>query len=301
MTVEERLPARDVLEQAGYTAGVATEGATLVRDGSNIIYRLRDGVVARIGRPGTEATARLEIQVSNWLQQRSFPAVRAAPALPQPTVIGDRPITWWNLLPEHRSATTAELGSTLRRLHNLPVPDNFMLPEVDPFKGLESRISSATILSEVDRKWLTSMLEGLRVEHSHLPEGLPPTAIHGDAWQGNLAVPQLPSGESPDPILLDFENFGIGRPEWDLISVAVDRTDFERISADEYEAFVRSYGGYDATAWQGYRTLASIRELRWTCFILDKANSSQHAKTEAQHRISCLRGEIPRPWQWKAF
>jgi hypothetical protein len=38
------------------------------------------------------------------------------------------------------------------------------------------------------------------------------------------------------PILLDLEHVSIGGPEWDLISVAVDRTDFERISAEDYRA-----------------------------------------------------------------
>jgi aminoglycoside phosphotransferase (APT) family kinase protein len=148
---------------------------------------------------------------------------------------------------------------------------------------------------------LASTLEGLRTEFRHLPDGLPSTVVHGDAWQGNVVVPDVPIDGDPVPIMLDFENVGVGHPEWDLISVAVDRTDFERITADEYAAFVTSYGGYDVTTWEGYRTLASIRELRWTCFALSKANTNQRAVHEARHRLACLRGEVPRPWRWEAF
>ncbi|WP_245734113.1 phosphotransferase enzyme family protein [Lentzea jiangxiensis] len=301
MTVEVRLPARDVLEQAGLAAGVNVEGAELVRDGSNIIYRLRGGIVARIGRSGTEATARLEVDVSAWLKRCLFPAVRLVPTLLQPTMIDGRPVTWWNFLPKHRPATTAELGLTLRNFHQLPMPDELDLAEVDPFSGLEAKISRADILSEDDRLWLTSTLDDLRAEFQHLPVGVPPTVVHGDAWQGNVVVPDVPIGKNPVPIMLDFENVGVGHPEWDLISVAVDRTDFERITADEYAEFVTSYGGYDVTAWEGYRTLASIRELRWACFALSKANTSQRAAREAHHRLACLRGEVPRPWRWEAF
>jgi aminoglycoside phosphotransferase (APT) family kinase protein len=295
------LPAFDVLEQAGAAADVSTDGAALIRDGSNILYRLRGDIVARIGRPGTEATARREIAVAAWLERCSFPAARVAAVSRQPTMIGDRPITWWNLVPEHRPATTAELGSVLRKLHRLPTPKALDLADVDPFSELEERISNAKRLPDDDRLWLESKLAHLRAEYRRLPAGLPSTVVHGDAWQGNVVVPLTSAAIGPDPIMLDFENVGLGRPEWDLVSVAVDRTDFERISDDEYAAFVTSYGGYDITGWEGYRTLASIRELRWVCFVLSKADTSQQANDEVRHRLSCLRGEIPRPWRWNAF
>jgi hypothetical protein len=44
--------------------------------------------------------------------------------------------------------------------------------------------------------------------------------------------------------------------------------------------------------------VADIYELRWVCFALSRAESDSNTRTEADHRIACLRGEIPRPWTW---
>ena len=206
------------------------------------------------------------------------------------------PVTWWKLLPEHRPATPAELGAVLHELHALPIPETLQLPQLNPFERLAERIDAAGTVPEADRAWLREHLTKLEAAHANLLPGLPRCVVHGDAWQGNIAVP-MDSG----PILLDLEHVSIGRPEWDLLSVAVDRTDFERISAEDYRAFTDAYGGFDVTTWPGYRTLAAIRELRWVSFVLSKADTNRDAARETQHRLACLRGEIPQPWSWSAF
>lgn len=286
----------DVLTAAGAKAGVRTEDATLIRDGSNTLFALPGNVIARVGRPGGQAVAEREVRASRWLAANGIPVVRTLPGVDQPTVVGGRAVTWWVRLPEHRNATPAELGAVLRALHALPIPHELALPQVDPFDGLTDRIGAATWLPNEDRSWLHEEVERLRVEHAALPPGLPPCVVHGDAWQGNVAVPQ-----GGPPVLLDLEHIGVGRPEWDLVSLAVDYTDFNRISSSDYRDFVNSYGGYDVTEWPGYRTLATIRELRWAGFTLSKAVTSRDAANEAQHRVACLRGEVSRPWSWSAF
>lgn len=45
---------RDVLTVAARKAGVSTAEATLIRDGTNVIYEMADGVVARVGPPGSQ-------------------------------------------------------------------------------------------------------------------------------------------------------------------------------------------------------------------------------------------------------
>ncbi|WP_344881181.1 aminoglycoside phosphotransferase family protein [Allokutzneria multivorans] len=272
-----------------------TADATLIRDGSNTLFALPGNVIARVGRPGRLAVAEREVRASRWLADNGIPVVRTLPEVDQPTEVGDRGVTWWVRLPEHRNATPAELGAVLRELHALPIPHELALPQVDPFDGLTDRIGAAAWLPDEDRTWLYEEVERLRVEHADLPSGLPLSVVHGDAWQGNVAV------SNGSPVLLDLEDIGLGRPEWDLVSLAVDHTDFDRISSSDYRDFVNSYGGYDVTAWRGYRTLATIRELRWAGFTLDKAATSQEAAREAQHRTACLRGEVSRPWSWLAF
>ncbi len=92
----------------------------------------------------------------------------------------------------------------------------------------------------------------------------------------------------------------LGRREWDLVPLAVDYTDFARLTREDYSSFVDAYGGYDVTTVSGYRTIADIQELRWACFVLSRSATSTDAAHEARHRIACLRGDLPRPWSWTA-
>ncbi|MFE5565071.1 phosphotransferase enzyme family protein [Amycolatopsis japonica] len=286
-----------VLKAAGERAAVPTAGAALIRDGTNVLFRLTGGVVARIGLPGSQCAVERQIQASRWLDRAGVPVVRLVESIEQPTLVEGRPVTWWVELPAHRHATPAELGSTLRRLHNLEPPDAPSLPAADPFDGLRSSIDGGVVLSGEDRGWLKEMVEQLRADYRQLVPNLQPAVIHGDAWQGNVAVPVT----GGDPVLLDLDHLGIGPREWDLVSLAVDYTDFARITESDYRAFVAAYGGYDMTTWPGYRTIAAARELRWTLFAVGKANSSVKAAEQARHRVACLKGEIVRPWTWSAL
>jgi hypothetical protein len=285
-----------VLAAAARIAGLDSSGAELIRDGSNVMYRLPGRVVARIGRRNSEDTARLEVLMSEWLTAAGLPVVKALRDLPQPVVVSARPVTWWELLPEHRPATPAELGSVLRAFHALPEPDVPRLPPHDPFANLDQRIVDAATLSPGDRTWLREHLTQLRLRFRQLPSTQPMQMIHGDAWQGNVAV-----AHSTPPILLDLEMVSIGRREWDLVQIAVDYTDFARIDAEEYHSFVAAYGGYDVTTTPSYRTFADLQELRWVCFALSKAAVRPDAARQVRHRIACIRGDRPRPWTWEAI
>lgn len=289
-------PAADVLVAAGQLAGVDVTDAELIRDGSNVLYRTKQGAVARIGKPSSKDVAELEVRVSRWLTDVGLPVVQLLPDTPQPTVVQDWPVTWWVLLPEHRPAMPAELGRVLRNLHALPVPTELDLPTFDPFTGLAQRITDTPGVSDDDRVWLTRHLAELRERYNHVALHEPTNVIHGDAWQGNVAV--LESGEV---VLLDLEKVSIGHVEWDLVQLAVDRTDFARLTGEEYQSFVDAYGGYDVTSSSAYRVLADIQELRWVCFVLSKSESSSNAAEETRNRIACLKGEVPRPWKWRAF
>jgi aminoglycoside phosphotransferase (APT) family kinase protein len=260
------------------------------------MYRLPDDVVARVGRPDTASTARREVKVSHWLTASGLPVTQALPDLPQPTIVDGRPVTWWRLLPEHRPANPGELGSALRTLHALPVPTTLNLPTSDPFDRFDVRISGAQGLGADNQEWLAQHVTDLRERYDRLALGEPHHVIHGDAWQGNIAVPAF-----GPPILLDLEDVAIGHPDWDLIQLAVDYTDFARLDEHDYRDFVDAYGGHDITATAGFRVWADIQELRWTCFVIGKSHNNPAARDEALGRIACLRGEIPRPWSWNAF
>ena len=295
-TIDHVTTAYSVLTTAAKRAGLDATGGELIRDGSNVMYRLDSGIVARVGRPGTAETARREVLVSRWLTDCGLSVVQALRDVRQAVVVDDRPVTWWALLPPHRPATPAELGAVLRAFHALSAPELPQLPQHDPFANLDQRIIDAPGIDTDDRTWLCGHLAALRRNYQDITQDRPGEVMHGDAWQGNVAVP-----EAGLPILLDLEVVSLGNREWDLIQIAVDHTDFARITTDEYHSFVDAYGGYDVTTSPGYRTLADIQELRWVCFALSKAQTRRDAAQQVRHRIACIRGKLPRPWSWDAL
>ncbi|MEU2178640.1 aminoglycoside phosphotransferase family protein [Nocardia sp. NPDC019219] len=284
-----------ILAEAARRADLELTDQEMIREGSHAIYRAGD-VVARIGEPGSLNDAERELRVSQWLNSCGIPTVKAVSELAQPILVDDRPVTWWHLIPDHRPATPAELGAMLRALHSLTPPTDPGLPRYAPFGDLRMRLATADTVNEDDRTWLLMRYDELRRRYDELPEPPRLTVIHGDAWQGNLVVP--PTGI---PTVLDLDKVSLGRPEWDLIQLAVDYADFARVSEADYLSFVHAYGGYDVTTWPTFRLFADLQELRWAGFALGQAGASKSAAQQAEHRIACLRGKVTRPWRWEAL
>ncbi|MFI5779103.1 phosphotransferase enzyme family protein [Nocardia sp. NPDC051570] len=286
----------EVLADAAQVADIDLNGRRIIREGSHAIYQVAGGIVARIGKRGSREAAEREVRISQWLNSVGIRAVEPVESLPQPVVVDDRPVTWWRLIPDHRPATPAELGSMLHALHTLTPPNEPKLPEYDPFDTLRERLVASDVADEGDRMWLQSHYDDLRRRFDELPKPQALHVIHGDAWQGNLVVPA-----SGTPILLDLDKVSLGWPEWDLIQLAVDYTDFSRVSEADYRSFVEAYGGFDLTTQPSFRVLADIQELRWVGFALGQATASAAVAQQAKHRIACLRGKVPRPWRWEAL
>ncbi|WP_409185967.1 phosphotransferase family protein [Amycolatopsis sp. VS8301801F10] len=281
---------------AAETAGIDATDMTLIRDGSNAVVRLPHHVVARVGPPGTTASAARQVHVARWLADSGITVVMPLASPPQPTLVDDRPVTWWTELPDHRQSSPAELGTALQALHRLPPPPRPALPPYDGFAGIGERIASARHLDPDDRHWLADRLAQLRRAVDALDLHRTTRVLHGDAWQGNLVVPLT----GCDPVLLDLDHVSLGHPAWDLVPLAADHADFARITDADYHSFVTAYGGHDITATPLFRTLADVAELRWTAFVLGKTTNPE-ARQETRHRIACLRGHAPRPWTWTAF
>lgn len=259
------------------------------------MWELPGGIVGRVGEYGTEDTACKEVAVSRWLKSSGVRAARVIENLVQPTVVDGYPITWWKLLPQSRPATPAELGATLRRLHDIPAPHDFEMPHFSPFGATGERLKRAEKFRPEDTAWVLNRMTELNRRCKELLPSVSSGVIHGDAWQGNFVVI-----DDQEPVIIDLEAFCVGPRIWDLIAIAVDYTDFARLSGGEYEEFVATYG-FDVTTSPAYRTLADVQELRWTSYILGKAKPGSAEETEAAHRVACLKGEISRPWTWAPF
>lgn len=284
-----------LLRKAADINGFDASEAKLVRNGSHVMWTLRDDVVARVGELGTTAVAEREVAISAWLNGSGVRVVRTLPSATQPTVVDGYPVTWWELLPKHRQATPTELGSVLRKFHRVPVPRHRPIPRFAPLSDLRQRLTRAAVSTQIDVAWLLSRVGDLERRYAEETTSAESGLIHGDAWQGNVAV--LDNGVR---VVLDLEAVSVGPQSWDLVAIAVDCTDFGRISRPDYEKFVSAYG-LDVLTLEWYRLLADIQELRWTAFVVVKAEYDHNAAEEAVRRIACLKGEVPKPWRWRAF
>ncbi|MFD8912754.1 phosphotransferase [Streptomyces sp. NPDC059575] len=285
-------PALDALRDACAEIGLDARGAEPVRIAENQIWRLQQGVIARIAPPDRFRSAIREIEVARWLAGQDIPVVRAL-RVEQPLERGGRVLTFWEELPPHRQGSTQDVAVALKRLHALPLPD-FDIGRLDPFVRIPERLHAAHTLTDDDRKWLTSLYEDLVGRwNAGLPPGLAAAPVHGDAWPGNVV--RLEHGGW---LLMDLERFSAGPPEWDLVSTAVRTKTTGAVTEAEYDAFCDIYG-HDVTTWAGYEVLARARELRMVTYAAQHAATNQQWRDEAQYRVDCLRGRGgSRPWRW---
>lgn len=285
---------RRVLRAACRRIGLSDEEAQPIRIAGNAIWRLPGGIVARISRPNGQETAERELAVARWLTGHGVRTVRPA-VVDHPVLVDGQPVTFWDELPPHRPGAAADVARLLKQMHQLSLPASLSLPPLEPLTKPTCRIANAGILTTDDRRWLQDHARRLTADFAGLPAGLPPCALHGDAWDGNVAV-----DTDGTAYLLDLENTCYGPPEWDLVSTAVKHLTTATVTAAAYEDFCSTYGT-DVTSWSGYPALAGIRELCMVAFALQIADEHPHARMEAQHRVDCLRGRKgPRPWTWTA-
>lgn len=180
---------QSVVAQAAALANVALEDLEVIRAGSNVVVRACPGVVARIGPRGSLDVARRQLTMARWLHRCGLRVITEIEIAAQPTVVDGYPVTWWHLAPPHRHATPAELASVLRDLHALPVPDKPRLDPLDPFVGLDGIADCPAVPTNTDRAWLRDRVDSLRREYAAVLVQLELVVIHGDAWQGNVIVP----------------------------------------------------------------------------------------------------------------
>lgn len=272
--------------------GIDADQARLIRAGENTLYRLPGGVVARVTREGQTETARKETRVSRWLRAAGVPVVEIVPDIVQPKEVDGRAITFWRELPDHSEGSIEQVADILRQIHRLQPPPELELPPLAPFIRLRQRIIEAPVLKGADRDWLLRHLKQLQGRYQNLPAGLPSSAVHGDAWGGNIVA------TIAGPVVLDLERFAFGPPEWDLASIAVDHFTFGSLSAQQWATFCERYG-HDVTSWSGYAVLRDARELRKVTFAAQMAAQHPGLDEQAKYRLSCIRGDHgPRPWHW---
>jgi aminoglycoside phosphotransferase (APT) family kinase protein len=266
-----------------------------MRLGENALFHLpEDGVVVRIARTMEYWPDVIkEVDVARWLARIHFPAAQVYD-VPQPVSVGGYPVTFWHFIvgrPGDRR-DIATLGRVLRHLHAIPPPTSFALPHQDILGRVEGRIKAAMV-PLTDKFALLKRLSDLRTELVGLRYPLRPAPTHGDAHNENLI---MCDGQ---PVLIDFERFAWGQPEWDLAMTATEYLIAKWWTDEEYGQFVDAYG-YDVTSWtEGFDILRGVHELKMTTWLMQNVAESPEIAEEYQVRMRTLRGE-PSPG-WRPF
>lgn len=280
--------------------GINSSGAELIRLGSNGVFRIGDNGIVRVAPPmarsSTRATilenAKKQIAVSRWLMSVGYSVTRAMDVV-QPVEAEDCAVTFWESVgPETVFAPIEQVAELIRRLHDLDWPPATVdLPELLPFGGAGEPVPEFDGLTTSDAAFMRERYLWAREKFGRLEYPLGRGPIHGDANVGNVLVDSR--GEA---VLIDLDSFSIGPREWDLIQTALFADRLGWHTAEEYRIFVEVYG-YDITQWEGYETLADMREIAMTAWLSNQARTSSGAASEAAKRIEAIRsGGSRRDW-----
>jgi thiamine kinase-like enzyme len=231
-----------------------------------------------------------EVNVARWLASLDFPAAQVTD-VEQPIVVAGHPVTFWHYIPGPIGGrgSIGAMGTLLRRLHALPRPSTFRLPVEDILGRIAPRIEKVSI-PPADKEFLSLRLVELRSMISQLYFPLPASPTHGDAHTDNLII------SDGRPVLIDFERFSWGQPEWDLALTATEYQMAGWWSEEEYRAFVDAYG-YDVTTWSGFPVLREVHALKMTTWLMQNVQESQEIAAEYAVRMQTLRDGVVQPWR----
>jgi Ser/Thr protein kinase RdoA (MazF antagonist) len=285
--------AEGVLVAACAQAELDDDGARLLRLGENALFHLpTEAVVVRIARTMDYwRDAAKEVSVSRWLAGAQFPAAQVHLAA-QPIAVSGHPVTFWRFIDgrDGSPADIAGLGALLRRLHTMPRPTEFDLPGEDILGRVRRRIEAAPVPA-TDKDFLTRRFHELSAAVSGLRYPLSAAPTHGDAHVQNLMV------RDGRPILIDFERFAWGHPEWDISMTATEYLTAGWWTDAQYDSFVQAYG-YDVTSWsEGFPVLRAVHEIKMTTWLMQNVNESPEIAREYEARMQTIRGQGEPPWR----
>jgi Ser/Thr protein kinase RdoA (MazF antagonist) len=285
--------AAQVLNRACNAVGLNPSGARPLRLGENALFHLpTESVVVRIARTiDYWPDAVNEVNVARWLADHDFPAAEAVD-IAQPIAVENHPVTFWRFI-QGRNGTRddiATLGTVLRRLHALPRPSTFSLPQENILERVQARVET-TPVPTADKEFLLCLLAELHSEVNTLRFPLRPSPTHGDAHSENIMI------RDGQAVLIDFERFAWGQPEWDLAMTATEYMTAGWWTDDEYRRFVDAYG-YDVVSWtEGFGVLRRVHELKMTTWLMQNVNESLEVADEYQVRMRTIRDGISSTWR----
>lgn len=281
----------EALASACATVGLDANGAQVIYERSNAVYRLAHApVVVRLRyAPGSaEWMARLtaSVRVTAWLTEREFPTVRPWD-VDQPVAAGGHIVTFWHYVPEAGPPWSGidTLAHLLRMLHQQPDPP-VDLPQTNPLGSLRADVDRCEWLTQTQRTWLVSRSDDLEHQYRETSWTLGCGLLHGDAWTDNLIHTH------DGAVLADWDSVSYGPREQDLVPSKM-RYRFGQPVA-EWEQFCVAYG-IDPAGLHGLPVLQQMRELRALAAYIRSSNPA--AQAEVGRRIADLMsGTQDKPW-----
>jgi aminoglycoside phosphotransferase (APT) family kinase protein len=273
----------DVVHEAGRAAGLNTDGLQLVSNHATAVYLLpRERIVVRARGPRTLNAAVRTVALTRWLDRCGLPVAQPVASL-EPVAVDEHVLTWWVHYPQRPEwrPESGELGSILRRLHDLPPPP-VSLPTYRPLASLIQTAAASTSMVAADKAWLKERIDILLEQYARLSFPLGPGGLlHGDAYPGNL----LADGRLTR--LGDWDEAARGPRELDLVNT-YQGIRFGR-REDELTRFANTYG-FDPRTWNGFPVLREMRDLHTLGSFIRRADAlDQNASRQLAHRIATLR------------
>ena len=284
--------ARRALTAACQRLRLPEASVELIRYGSNAVFRVDRHTIGRVAPSLAQVeNAAKQVAVSRWLMSRSYPVVEATD-VEQPVEAEGCVVTFWeSVAPETEYAPIEQVADLIRRLHQLDPPAAFELPALHPFGAESDPVPTFDGLDTKDGGYLHDRYAWARATFASMTFPLGTGVIHGDANVGNVLLDT--HGQA---VLIDLDSFSVGPREWDLIQTALFADRFGWHTAEEYRTFVEVYG-YDIMKWDGYETLADMREVAMTAWLAKKAATDEKAAAEVHKRITAMRtGGSRRDW-----
>ena len=269
-------------------------GLELLQFGKSAVYRLPEGLVARVSRPGNALeTIEAGIRLATWLHGRGFPL--APPADISPVQAGEAIVSFWDWRGPSRAVSAEEMAQLLRDFHRETDHYEGVLPGLDPAAEIATRLWALDrdeLLDGNDAETLWAWQRHLELRLASVSSTLGRGPIHGDAQQTNAWA------AADGPLLFDFDQVARGPREWDLVAEAVAPRRFAR-NRSFYEGLLSHYG-FPVTTWPGFTDAALAHELLLTLARVRLDAHIHGPQTEAERRMAYWRGD-PRPPVWRGF
>ena len=274
--------------------GLRPDGIEVLPSGSNHVVHLTGAaLVVRVAPPGWRDRLEAQIRLAAALVEQGVPVGRPASGILDLRVGDDQvAATVWSYEASDAGAALdwRALGELVGRFHaegdlaagqrSIPLPARDLAGHVAP------RLAAVeTLVGPQDAALLRAWYGRLVGELDQLRYVLPAGVTHGDVQLANVLV------TARGPVLVDTDGYAVGPREVDLVWVAEEHL-AGRLDAASYQEFVAGTGT-DLADWPGLPTLARLRELSHTSWLLLRRDRHPPDAELAERMLSWWRAGAP--------